>query len=969
LFDALLSVTNEYEEIVSFQLSLGTGKDVQRPFWDGIVKSLESMGSEQPRVVYTDQCCHDRSFFEDVFPSLKKDVVVHEAGKLPYLTLNCDPVLVDSNVMADHISEQLDGKITVTEEKHIGFDCEWNVDLKANGPGPVSTIQLAFGNQVYVFHLPSCATRAASSQLKGILPSSLTQILQRPDILLIGRQVGGDIAKLMRDYEVRITAERIELGSLARRKHAVKDGRSSLREISRAVLFLDIKKDQRLSDWSSALHQDQVTYAALDAYASLLIYQKLAHLVNVGEAVNSVNIRDGLYVSINVGTVLVGYGEILLRNENNNKFVSIRILDIVAPGVRVKPKTGPPATLSELKDRHPDHVSLNTKLLLTASRPDTPRSVSSCDTIQQIRDGIYTVHTRVKLDPSHWFSRISSSLDSGHGLHVDFCRALRDAVFIMDTGDKELITMYLNSIGQDFEERLDNDSEFILRHVRRTIPQPPVLRARIMNVVDRFRGATDATTNLPLLPPGFDKIMNNALVHVDKGCLSDPTDVQLYHQLPKKTVHGFPAYRCSRGTNSNEGTVHQKLIPRFGAQNAGARLSYYMLLDFAVINNMKASVRNKGQLDFGHKDPWLLDELSVVLQKFDGSSFNEWLPTSAISVNDFPFMITQVPNLPPFSNEYAVQIKMEPSLKFIAKKMNVKIPVLPIHTKEEMALFKRLHGTGITAVIDQWNVKADGIAIFYKLPNLLIRYETTRMKAENRKATQLTNNVSRRQVEHPHAFVLPHNITEIDQLQVDNMQDVLDDGINDNNEFTILSADSVGQPQPGPSVVNKRKRVVSPMSSGAETLIVDPSPIALPLAIDTQMERNTVNNITIVAESSTVPLETNAMETDDHTNVEAEVVVPTAQGDNGENIPPQKPKSVRQICEHVVAYIHATESQNNKGQRKASSEVGVPRTTVKRWRTKLEVLGYSTVAKIEELGKSDKGSMTLRSFEKSKAQN
>ena len=66
------------------------------------------------------------------------------------------------------------------------------------------------------------------------------------------------------------------------------------------------------------------------------------------------------------------------------------------------------------------------------------------------------------------------------------------------------------------------------------------------------------------------------MVHVRRGCLSDPPDVQLYYRIPEKDAGSgaLPAFRCVRGTNSNEGTVHQKLLPTFGAMNAGLELTY-----------------------------------------------------------------------------------------------------------------------------------------------------------------------------------------------------------------------------------------------------------------------------------------------------------------------------------------------------------------------------------------------------------
>ena len=360
-----------------------------------------------------------------------------------------------------------------------------------------------------------------------------------------------------------------------------------------------------------------------------------------GLSVTESNVRDGLYVEIYLPGIesVLGYGEVCGRISGQHTLV--RILEITAPGLLIKPKHVARASLTELQQRFPDGIEFHLKNLRIAARFDPPVSASTVDTQEDYEEEQNQVFTRVKLDPMHWITRVTSSLDSGHSAYFDYCRVLRDAVFILDDGDKQRVADFLQNIGETFEQRFSDDPEWVLRYVRRTIPQPSVLEERICAANCQFENVLDPKTQMPLFPKGFSKIMDNALVHVRIGCLSDPSDVQLYYELPQKDPTALPAFRCIRGTTSNEGTVHQKLIPAFGAQNAGPPLAYRMLLDFVTRLNMKAAIRNKGEYNHGHFDPWLLDELAKVMADFDESQLAGWLPTSAIRhVESFPFLFT-----------------------------------------------------------------------------------------------------------------------------------------------------------------------------------------------------------------------------------------------------------------------------------------------------------------------------------------
>jgi hypothetical protein len=962
VFDALLSVTNEFEEIVSLQFSLGTGKDVQTPFWRGISKNIDSMGGDRPELLYTDQCCQDRRYYESMFPTLAVGDTSTGRRRLEMLQLPRPPVLIDSLASCDLAIECVSTTLNSEGSLCAGFDCEWTFDMATKHCGQVATVQIAVGDSSFVFHLPSCSPRPATPESKGILQDSMMKLLSREDLTLVGRQLGGDLSRLMKDYDVSVKCKTVELGKLARQKRAVEDGRSSLKDLCCKILFRDITKDEegaRLSDWDSPLTPLQIRYAALDAHASLLVYKKLMDPDQFGNPITKHNVRNGLYVAIRVNAITVGFGEIVNYSGKWDKYLCVKIVQVSAPGIQIKAKKHEPASLTKLQEEFPNGAMITHSLLVTAQLIESPApSVSSCSTMEQLLDDQNKVYTRVKLDPSHWFSRLTSSLDTNHGAFLSFCRVLRDAVFIIDEGDKKLVSEYLEASGEAFETKFDQDSEFILRHVRRTIPQPPILRSRIVQVVDKFRQATDENSKEPLLPPGFDRILRNAMVHVDNGCLSDPPGVKLYYELPSKSTKTLPSYRCIRGTNSNEGTVHQKLIPKFGAQNAGPRLSYTMLLDFSVHNNMKAAIRNKGQRDHGHHDPWLLDELSEAMNNMDNGLEN-WLGTSEIASPDkYPFLITELPksvaDFEQFDPEFAKSISMQPGLKFLASKMNVKIPVVPVHTKGEMSLFRDLYVYGMGHVIEQWNEKADGKSIFFKIPNLLYRHEETRQKAQNRYETVRIQEVDRDKFDHPHGLVDPLEPPSRGIVAVPvSVEDIV---AVDEGETTHMEPSS---PVAGPS--NKRQRIHSALMNPDPVSESDMVQVANMIAAQASNIDDTYDQA-LPIDKPLVPV---TIDLPDESKI---VEQPLHIEDERENTAPENnPKSLKHICAIVVKVKQALAAtvSNRKAYKDAAPNMS--RTTIQRWELELKALGYKTIAEIGQLGDSTDGMLTLAKFKKQQA--
>jgi hypothetical protein len=66
----------------------------------------------------------------------------------------------------------------------------------------------------------------------------------------------------------------------------------------------------------------------------------------------------------------------------------------------------------------------------------------------------------------------------------------------------------------------------------------------------------------------------------------------MYYQM-KVDKNGLPKYRCVRGTNSVEGSIHQKIVQQFGAFNASPQLADALLAEFRHRHNERCSIRNR----------------------------------------------------------------------------------------------------------------------------------------------------------------------------------------------------------------------------------------------------------------------------------------------------------------------------------------------------------------------------------------
>jgi hypothetical protein len=117
----------------------------------------------------------------------------------------------------------------------IGFDTEWDFNVSPDLllQRPTSLVQMATQKAVYLMHVHEL----------GNLPPSLLAVLTNQRIVKVGRNVGGDIARLSVSWPELASITRkhgnnngvVELGVLARQKHVVANVAASLAEMVAAT--------------------------------------------------------------------------------------------------------------------------------------------------------------------------------------------------------------------------------------------------------------------------------------------------------------------------------------------------------------------------------------------------------------------------------------------------------------------------------------------------------------------------------------------------------------------------------------------------------------------------------------------------------------------------------------------------------------------------------------------------------------
>jgi ribonuclease D len=185
----------------------------------------------------------------------RESITKEELTELPLKQFYGDIVLVETPQMAKMAADYL------RNFPVLGFDTETKPSFSKGENHPVALLQLATEERAFLIRVQKVG-----------LPDSIRQILSDPSLLKTGVAIRDDLKGLQKIKNFK-PAGFVELQDKAL-KLGIKD--FSLKKLSAIVLGFRISKSQQISNWEADFLTDQqLVYAATDAYVSLKIFEKL----------------------------------------------------------------------------------------------------------------------------------------------------------------------------------------------------------------------------------------------------------------------------------------------------------------------------------------------------------------------------------------------------------------------------------------------------------------------------------------------------------------------------------------------------------------------------------------------------------------------------------------------------------------------------------------------------------------------
>lgn len=165
--------------------------------------------------------------------------------------------VVDTEAKAVDALEALSG------HKIIGFDTETKPSFSKGRVHKVALMQLSTNDHCYLFRLNRIG-----------MTDGLCRLIENPDIIKVGLSLHDDFSVLHRSVSVEPNGF-VDLQSFVKEFH-ISD--ISLQKIYAIVFGKRISKGQRLTNWAAdVLTPSQQTYAAIDAWACLRLYEYMGN--------------------------------------------------------------------------------------------------------------------------------------------------------------------------------------------------------------------------------------------------------------------------------------------------------------------------------------------------------------------------------------------------------------------------------------------------------------------------------------------------------------------------------------------------------------------------------------------------------------------------------------------------------------------------------------------------------------------
>ncbi|KAJ3522150.1 hypothetical protein NMY22_g12013 [Coprinellus aureogranulatus] len=396
------------------------------------------------------------------------------------------------------------------------------------------------------------------------------------------------------------------------------------------------------------------------------------------------------------------------------------------------------------------------ELLSTEDR----EALKRLDEIVAMPPNQHDVFSRIKKDTFHAFNMYPIPLH--HGMRVPFLRALRDHLFRWDPVARARVDRVCREkFKMSFDDMLRRRPRWILVRTPRYVPEPSVLVAALQFVYDMFADAIDSKTRVPLFTAAFKEKANSVLDLARQGYLSDLPDVPMYIKAGIDK-YGLQKWRCIRGTNNLEGGPHGDIYRKFGALNAGVRLTVNNLTDHRTWYNLQAFAKFEYGVDWEyHHDLSVINRTAYLLNALSDSvngadSYSTWMNTDLyektreqFGVVEFPESLRDHYSMQPYTSQFAHDHPLKSDDEWLRKRQGLAFPVGPPTTPEARAYFfsevkldtERAAVTGRTKldllnIARRWNSTADGIKRKYITAELLDSFKKSWERYSNSRASQ-----------------------------------------------------------------------------------------------------------------------------------------------------------------------------------------------------------------------------------------
>ncbi len=373
-------------------------------------------------------------------------------------------------------------RLAETSPDHIfGFDMEWEVDFANNFRSP-ATVQVSSSDGTsYLFRL--------IVQGKSRVSESLRKFLEDKNNLFVGSNIANDASRLARGHGVELSGFK-EISNKARRLGFTKK-RMALDALVKKFLNKKIRKHNnlRFAKWEKKqLLNDEIDYACLDAYSSLLVFMELVERQDE-------NLVPGKKVQVmsKSGKTVMAIGFLQNWKEDNFKNFKLkskgkdRVVLSFVKSDRLNAKlfyhfnnerNGEEIEIKSMRDLKEGDL-----FLWDRSRIAPLYDEDSVDDIEFVHDSFSLLFI---LDIFHGMTRVTKHIKTSHGAFPAFVSRLRDAIFIVNEDDLNTYKSLLKARGMNDDESeayVRKHWNTIIKTCRRRVPQKETLEKRYIEVI------------------------------------------------------------------------------------------------------------------------------------------------------------------------------------------------------------------------------------------------------------------------------------------------------------------------------------------------------------------------------------------------------------------------------------------------------------------------------------------------------